>query len=187
MPRYVDTALRPGEKIIYNARVHWAIFISPILRFIVFGVALGAVFFFNLAQVLGAFVTDLAPKFLKDSGWWPGLVPEAIIVIVFVWVTFGRLIDALVYYFNSDFVITDRRVIAKFGLFSRSTSEQRLSKVESIQVYQSFLGRLLNFGSIQVTGTGSSETAFFFMIDPVGAKHALEEQLDRARGDSHES
>lgn len=179
MPRYVDTALRPGEKIIYDAKVHWAIFVTPFIRVIFFAIVFGGIWLFTMA---GKVFEQAGQSIDKAFPWLPFSLPGGIFLLVLTLTAVGGFIRALIYYFNSDFVVTDRRVIAKFGLLSRTTSEQRLSKVESIHVYQSFLGRMLNFGNITVTGTGSSETKFGPLVDPVAGKHALEEQLDKVRG-----
>ena len=56
-----------------------------------------------------------------------------------------------------------------------------MSKVESIHVYQSLLGRILGFGNITVTGTGSSATKFGPMVDPLACKRAIEGQLDLSK------
>ena len=180
MARYVDTALRPGEKILYDAKVHWAIFIAPFVRVVAVG------FFLSLAWWGALFSKSTQSVALQFSGNM--LIASALHVGIFtlivLFIGLGGFIHALIYYYNSDFVITDRRVIAKFGLLSRTTSEQRLSKIESIHVYQSFLGRLLNYGRVTVTGTGSSATRFGPMADPIACKHALEEQLDATRADA---
>lgn len=64
---------------------------------------------------------------------------------------------AAVRYFTTELAITDRRVISKFGLIRRDTVEINLSRVESIQVDQSILGRIFNFGTIVVSGAGNPQ------------------------------
>ena len=181
MARYVDTALRPGEKILYDAKVHWAIFVTPFLRFAGFLVAFCVAWMVFRWDIFNVKINLTDAGLASVRAWLGDWLSYGIFLLVLLLVGLGGFVRAVIYYFNSDFVLTDRRVIAKFGLLSRSTSEQRLSKVESIHVYQSFLGRLLNFGNITVTGTGSSETKFGPMHDPVACKHALEEELDRNR------
>lgn len=181
MARYVDTALRPGENILYDAKVHWAIFITPFFRLIFFLLFFGG--FWLVTQFNSGFdLGRIAGDGVKGVAWIGAHLTSGLFIFVALLIGLGGFFRALIYYYNSDFVLTDRRVIAKFGLLSRTTSEQRLSKVESIHVYQSFLGRLLNYGNITVTGTGSSETRFGPMVDPVACKHALEEELDKFRG-----
>ena len=51
-------------------------------------------------------------------------------------------------------LITPKRVIYRTGYIGRRTIEMYKDKIESIDVSQSILGRLLDFGSITVKGTG---------------------------------
>jgi uncharacterized membrane protein YdbT with pleckstrin-like domain len=158
--RYIETALNADEKILFDAPVHWAIYIWP--AFICVMGLIGLVFSAALYSLIPNYT---GPQFsFIGSG------------IVFFGVF--RLINAFIYVRTSDFVLTDKRVIAKFGLLSRSTHEQRLSKIESINIYQSLLGRLLNFGNITIKGTGSSATSFGPTPDPLACKRAIETQLN---------
>jgi uncharacterized membrane protein YdbT with pleckstrin-like domain len=58
---------------------------------------------------------------------------------------------------TTELVITNKRVIAKFGLISRKTVELKISRVESVQVDQSIVGRIFNYGSIIVSGAGGPQ------------------------------
>lgn len=66
-------------------------------------------------------------------------------------------ISAAIKYFTTELAITNKRVIAKFGLISRTTIEINIQKIESIQVNQGILGRIFNFGSIVVAGAGNPQ------------------------------
>ncbi len=61
---------------------------------------------------------------------------------------------------SSEIVITDRRVLIKTGIVRRQTAEMFISKVESIGVEQGFLGRMLDFGTVRIRGTGGFEETF---------------------------
>ena len=50
--------------------------------------------------------------------------------------------------------MTDRRIVYKRGFIRRHTVEMNMDKVESVDVDQSILGRMLNFGDITIRGTG---------------------------------
>lgn len=60
-------------------------------------------------------------------------------------------------YISTELVITNKKIVAKFGFISRHTIELLLPKVESIQVNQSFLGRMLDYGSVIVSGAGNPQ------------------------------
>jgi uncharacterized membrane protein YdbT with pleckstrin-like domain len=59
---------------------------------------------------------------------------------------------------STELAITNKRVIAKFGFIRRSTVELMHSKVEGFNVEQGILGRILDFGTIIVNGTGAGKT-----------------------------
>ena len=53
--------------------------------------------------------------------------------------------------------VTDRRVIFKKGFIRRDTIEINMDKVESVEVDQSILARLLDYGYVRVRGTGQGD------------------------------
>ena len=57
----------------------------------------------------------------------------------------------------TEIAVTDRRVIYKRGFITRHTEEMNMDKVESVDVDQSILGRLLDYGTVHVIGTGGHE------------------------------
>lgn len=78
---------------------------------------------------------------------------------------------------TTELVVTDRRVIAKFGLISRHTIEMRMSKIESIRVDQHVLERLGGYGTVIIQGTGGADEPIPQVRDPIGFKKAVEAQL----------
>lgn len=91
----------------------------------------------------------------KVSLW--SLLP--LLVVGFIFLAFWGLglifwLAAFIRYNTTELAVTNKRIIAKFGLISRTTVELNLHKAESIQVKQGILGRIFNFGSILVSGGG---------------------------------
>jgi uncharacterized membrane protein YdbT with pleckstrin-like domain len=68
---------------------------------------------------------------------------------------------------TSEYTITNRRVIIKTGFISRQTFEMNLSRIESVEVDQSFWGRILGYGSITIIGTGGTRELFNNISDPL--------------------
>ncbi len=83
---------------------------------------------------------------------------------------------------TSEFAVTNRRVVIKVGLVSRKTVELNLEKVESIGVDQSILGRILDYGTIEVVGTGGTREPFRGIRDPLGFRRAVNEASEALRG-----
>lgn len=82
---------------------------------------------------------------------------------------------------STDLVATDRRLIHKTGLISREVVEHRLTKIETINVEQSVLGRMFNYGTVSVTGTGVSTITFPRIADPLGFKRCIEAVVHKAQ------
>src|SRR4030095_14298297 len=88
------------------------------------------------------------------------------------------IVVALVRRSSTELAVTNRRVIAKFGLIARSTVEMNLAKIESIRVEQTVMGRLFGFGSISVTGTGATMDPIHFIADPIAFRQAIQKATD---------
>ena len=85
---------------------------------------------------------------------------------------------AYVRYKSVELAVTTKRIIVKHGFISRQTVEINLDKVESIQVEQGLLGRLLNFGTLIVSGTGTSHAPLNGIAEPMGFRKAFVEAQD---------
>ncbi|HHM12059.1 MAG TPA: PH domain-containing protein, partial [Planctomycetaceae bacterium] len=90
-------------------------------------------------------------------------------------------IKALIVFLTTECVLTDRRVLAKTGLISRESIELLLTKVEGLQVKQGLLGRIFNFGSVIITGTGGSTSPFSGIAQPLDFRKRVQEQIAEAQ------
>ena len=133
MSRYINTNLLDDEKVCYSARLSlWALTRHLLLA---------ALLAITKVGVLLDWVFDLpAPH--------PYLSLGTLILVTLV------AAAAYLKYRTTELVVTSRRVIARFGISKRTTVEILLAKVESVQVEQSILARILNYGSIVVAGGG---------------------------------
>lgn len=119
------------------------------------------------------------------------LLPLFLVGLVFLGAYgFGLLfwIAAAVRYMTTEIAITNKRVIAKAGLISRSTIEINLQKIESIQIRQGVLGRIFNFGSVVVSGAGNPQAPILGISEPlkfrnafVGAQESASNSKERQR------
>lgn len=82
------------------------------------------------------------------------------------------LLGAWIYSMSTELAVTTHRVIAKFGLIARHTVEVKNEKVESLQVTQSILGRIFNYGSISITGSGGTSAPIPFISNPLAFRSA---------------
>ena len=95
------------------------------------------------------------------------------------------LIPGWFYSFTTELAVTDRKAVAKWGFLQRQTIEQRLSTIDSVRVNQSILGRLLNYGTIEVTGSGFSITPMKDIAAPLAIRRAVEKaEFDSKKSDA---
>jgi uncharacterized membrane protein YdbT with pleckstrin-like domain len=84
-------------------------------------------------------------------------------------------LHAYLRYISTELAITNKKIIAKFGFVSRDTIELLLPKVESIQVKQSFLGRMFNYGSVLVAGAGIPQAPVPGISSPIDFRNRFME------------
>lgn len=151
---YVDSQLLPDETVRYRARLHRGIFTAPS----VFGGL-------ALAALIGA---------IAAGHWWWLLVAVTAIIAAYTFTV------AWVTYKTSEFAVTDKRVVIKVGWIRRRTLETMLSKVEGVGVDQSLTGRMLGYGSIEVTGTGGTREEFTRIADPLEFRRQVQAAISAA-------
>ncbi len=106
---------------------------------------------------------------------WAIFLPGVVLLpVYFIGVLF--LIPALIAKVSTEMAVTNKRVIIKTGLISRRTIEMNLAKVENIGVDQGILGRILNYGTITVVGTGGTREQFKWVAAPLDFRRAVQAQ-----------
>jgi uncharacterized membrane protein YdbT with pleckstrin-like domain len=98
---------------------------------------------------------------------------------MFFFYSIGLGIRALIIMLTTEFCVTHRRVIAKTGFIRRHTLEMLLPKIESVSVNQNVLGRILNFGTVTVTGTGGTQESFKSIIEPIEVRKKINRIIER--------
>lgn len=95
----------------------------------------------------------------------------------------GILIFILGYitYLTTELAFTNKRIIFKEGLIRRTSIELNINKVESIQVDQGILGRILNYGSLRFAGAGNPQAPIPRISAPMAFRRAFMEFQDKTQ------
>ena len=112
--------------------------------------------------------------------WWsqfPLLLLGVVTLVIVVGLVF--LAMAWIRVRSTELAITNRRVIAKSGFVKRHTVEINLDKVEALKVEQGVWGRLLNFGTIFISGAGTSVAPIRDIADPLVFRRKFMEATNR--------
>jgi uncharacterized membrane protein YdbT with pleckstrin-like domain len=150
---YVAKVIRSDEKILAEGKLHWIIFWPAIACFVV--------------AVIAAVLSGMA----GISGI-VGIIAALLALIVALIGLFLAAREGLQRW-GTEIAVTDRRVIYKTGLIRRHTAEMNMDKVESVTVTQSLLGRLLDFGSVRIRGTGEGLEHLHYISSPISLRNTI--------------
>ncbi len=147
---YIETNLQPSEEIKYVAKLHFFLFVQPILLLLI-----------------GALLAS-SPKEISAMTHYAGLL-----LLFFGLVS---LIQRILVKVGSSYAVTNKRVILKTGVVSRRAVDLVLAKCEGLHIKQSILGRIFNFGTITVT-TGGASSSYPYIADPLAFRCEINTQI----------
>jgi len=163
---YIDANLIPGEKVVYQTRLHWIVMLGHLLfALLVLGLPGGILLYYARTQQPQASAQN--PRLLLGGAGV--LLLSAVIVIL----------AGLVRRNATEMAVTTRRVVIKTGLAARKTIEMLLSKVESIEVSETASGRMLGYGTIVVIGTGGTSEPFHKIAHPLEFRSRVQQQIEK--------
>jgi uncharacterized membrane protein YdbT with pleckstrin-like domain len=151
---YMTRQLLPGERIVCTASIHWIVYVPSLIPLLL------------CAYLL---IAHRSVKFAVYTATALGL--------------YGlyRLARALIVTMTTELGVTNRRVVAKIGLIRRETIELNHSKVESFNVLQTILGRILGYGTLVVTGTGGTSMAVPIISRPMAFRREAMLECDSSQ------
>ena len=152
MARYIDEILQPGEKVLYSTNAHWIFYLPAIVAWVAVMVLL---IFSRITTVDGLIVVCWASA--------------AVVALAALYWTF----KAWFHRWTTETDVTNMRVVHKTGFIKRRTFEMALDKVESVDVNQSILGRLLNYGDVTILGVGEGKETISTIASPLAFRSAI--------------
>jgi uncharacterized membrane protein YdbT with pleckstrin-like domain len=154
---FTQNQLLPGEQLILLARQHVLVLFRPFLLNLVALILLIGIAFYTGRYWLLAFF--LAP------------------LIYFIWEYLA--------WRNREYILTSRRVVRQEGMFSVSSLDAPLDKINNVYHSQTFMGRLLKYGDVGLeTASAQGTTDFAFLANPVNFKNSIVRQREMYRLDS---
>lgn len=152
MGRYIDEILQPGETVLYSTNAHWMFYLPAIGAWII------AIVFLVLSRMVG---TDVL--MLVCLAFAAGVGLAALYWTATAW--FHR--------WTTETDVTNMRIVHKTGFIKRRTFEMSLDKVESVDVDQSILGRIMNYGNVTIMGVGEGKETISTIASPLAFRNAI--------------
>jgi len=168
---YLESMLGEREQIIHTARQHWFLLISSIFVEIVL------ILIFLAAMVISAVS-------------FPAFAPITIVVgFVLILIPVATMTRDILTFTNHRYVVTNRRVIQLSGILDKTVTDSSLEKVNDVKMTQSALGRIFDYGDIEILTASELGINQFKRIEkPVSFKTAMinaKERLESGESQTH--
>jgi uncharacterized membrane protein YdbT with pleckstrin-like domain len=150
---YYSKVLQPGEEVKYYGKLHWTIYAHTIIW---------------IGLALGAGAASIASD--QDSLVFSGAI---VILLVFLFLALISFFNAWFRRWTTEIVVTNKRIIYKRGWIAIRTEEMNITKVETVDVRQPVLGRILGYGTVLIRGMGSSWEPLQRVAAPVSLRNAI--------------
>lgn len=147
---YLDKILQPDETILARGKKHWIIY------------APGA------AVVLLGVLIEAFKGSVPGADWLLQIIAMIVAAIGIV-LLFREWFDQ----WTTEIVVTNKRVVYKRGFISRFTREMNMEKIESVAVDQNLLARLIDYGTIDIRGTGAGIEQLRGIASPLALRNAI--------------
>jgi uncharacterized membrane protein YdbT with pleckstrin-like domain len=147
---YIEQNLLKGEEVKYRTKLHWIIFIKPVILIII-----GIFIFLTFSENSMARLV---------SG-------------IFVFIGIIMAVPHYATYRSSEFAITNKRVVMKAGMIDKRSLELLLQKIEAVGVEQDVWGSIFGYGTITITGTGGTKEPFNSIENPLEFRKQVEQSI----------
>lgn len=169
---YVQQSLGPNEELVHIGRFHWMFTVTAFF-YILWGVAVSV-----LVIAASIYAYKMLGRMPPDAHWLdqirllhPGL--RILSFIMFIIGLFG-FAHRMVIQATTEIAVTTTRVIYKQGLIARYIGEINIDRIEGINILQTIMGRIFNYGRLAIRGMGIGEVVLPPIADPIAFRQAIE-------------
>lgn len=158
---YVESLLGKNEQIVLIERQHWT---TLLMSFLV-----------NLFLVVVIVVLYFVLRGVAQQNPNLGFLNIVMVVLLFTLLyPVGRFGWDLIQWEAEQYIVTTRRVMQTEGIVNKKTVDSSLEKVNDIILTQSFLGRILGYGDLEIiTGSDVGINLLKRLSQPVKFKTAM--------------
>ncbi|WP_443632968.1 PH domain-containing protein [Candidatus Marifrigoribacter sp. Uisw_064] len=134
----MKTQIKKNEKVILTIKKHWFVLLNPII----------ATLFMLIIALLSDYYSEFGKFYLIVVG------------LPVVWLIYNVL-DR-----NTNlWAVTNLRIIDEYGVFSNNTKETPLDKINNVSYRQPLLGRIFNYGDVQIQSAAESGSTLHKMVE----------------------
>jgi len=150
---YVTQLMGENEQIVLRARQSWVVLIRSALENFIIALALVTV-----AVLLRNANAD-------NRIYW---------ILLLLLLPVGRFMLGFIHWLNREYIVTNRRVVQVDGAINKNVIDSSLEKVNDVRMTQSIIGRMLDYGDIEIlTASELGINRFQRIGDPIKFKTAM--------------
>lgn len=151
---YVEQLLGQNEEVVLVARQSWVVLLREALIDLVIALVIIAITAVAVSR------PELSP--------WSWLLTLLLLFPAF------RFALQFIDWSNRSYIVTNRRVIQVEGTINKNVIDSSLEKVNDVRLAQSVLGRMLNYGDVEIlTASEMGSNLFQRINDPIRFKTAM--------------
>jgi len=164
--------LREGEDILFIPQLHWIYVVKPLLYALPFFLVLLGVWLAgdSLAAVSNEMGYDL---------WMPVQTLVRQVFLAGLLVILLIFICRILMYLNTEYGVTNKRLIIKKGVIRLTTAEIPTDRIESIYITQGLLGRICHYGTMGIAGIGGTMPVFYMVSKPYGLRRKIVDIIEK--------
>ena len=148
---YLESLLGENEHIVLETHQHWFVLFSRI---------------FVELFLIAVLIVGISAAYT--------VYPQAFYGFILVFVPLAGILHDILVWRNKAFVVTNRRVIQISGVFNKDAVDSSLEKVTDVKLSQSFLGRIFDYGDIEIlTASEVGNNLFRRIASPVKFKTSM--------------
>lgn len=150
---YPEGALAPGEALVLHKHPHWKLLAVPVLALVA-------------TVAVASFVAGVVRRQEWAHTAWIALAVAAVVVVG--WATLAPVLR----WRTTHLVLTDRRLLVREGVFTRTGIDLPTDRITSVQLRQGLLARVLGTGTL-VVESAADEPLEFDDVPQVQRVHTL--------------
>ena len=168
-----------GEDLLYTPQLHWMFILKPLIMSLPFFIVLLIIFVLSSFDAFPSGFEMFQLFELDCSAQNLGEIIRYVLIGGLIIVALPGFLWRILLYLNTEYGITNKRLIMRKGIFRVYITEILTDRIESLYCVQGVLGRLLNYGTVYISGIGGIKTVFFMVDNPFFVRLKIVEVFEK--------
>ena len=161
--------MQETEELLYTPLLHWMYTIRHMILSLPFFLVLLIIWI--VADRRSGAYGEFSGMIIQSAVRHVFLAAVIVVLLVFVWRIFR--------YLSVEYGVTNKRLIMKKGVIRLFIAEIPTDRIESIYCLQGLMGRILNYGTICISGVGGMKPVFYMVCKPYALRRKIVDIIEK--------